>query len=87
MTYKLPVSQLFTRLQHWKELSSLHRIMPPKTAQHKKKKVGLQRDLWQTTEEKAGDEISDKLHQSLRAQAFNMQILSLLRRFASLWCI
>lgn len=60
---KLPVPQLTTRLQYWKELFSLHRSMPHKNsvAWKGEKEADLQRDLWQTPEEKAVDEINDKL--------------------------
>lgn len=60
---KLPLPQLTTRLQHWKELFSLHRSMRPRNsvAQKEQKEADLQWDLWQTPEEKAVNEINDKL--------------------------
>lgn len=64
---KLPVPQLATRLQYWKELFSLHRNIPPKNsvARKEEKEADLQRDLWQTPEEDENDKLQTQKHWSL----------------------
>lgn len=96
---KLPVLQLATRLQYntGKNYSLCIEIYPPKisVAQKEEKEGDLQRDLWQTPEEEAAvNEINDKLQTiNCRQKHWSLEHwhlickFSLLRRFASLWCI